>query len=386
MESFSSLAAPLLGVGEPGVGAAVRTIGSGVGRVASGVAASLTAPRRLDDYLGLANPLWSRRRLWGRVEAVQPETAGAATLVIRPGAGWRGHRAGQYVRLGIDIDGVWHWRAYSLSSPPGRPDGRISVTVRAIAGGRVSQHLVYRVAPGAAVRLEPARGDFVLAPAPPPRMLFLTAGSGITPVMSMLRGLALRGGMPDVVLVHSARTREEVIFGAELRGLAARFPSLRLHEHYTRTAAGGRPPGRFAMASLPAVCPDWPERPAWACGPPGLLAAAEANWREAGVADKLLVERFRPAVCGGGGGGGRVRFTASGREATAGGGVPLLVVGEDAGVLMPSGCRMGICRSCMARLGSGRVRDLRTGLEHGEEGEFVQTCISAAAGDVDIDL
>jgi ferredoxin-NADP reductase len=381
-----SLVAPLLRVGgELGVGDTVGTARSGIGRVVSGAAASLTTPLLPDDYLGLVDPLWSRRELRGRVDAVQPETVDAATLVIRPGPGWREHRAGQYLRLGVDVDGVRHWRAYSLSSAPGRPDGCISITVKAVPGGLVSHYLVHRIAPGTVVRLARPRGRFVLPPPPPPRLLFVTAGSGITPVMSMLRSLALRGGMPDVVLVHSAPTRDDVIFGAELRGFAARFPSLRLHEHHTRTPAGTRASGRLTTAALPTVCPDWPERLAWACGPPGLLEDAEAYWREAGVADRLRVERFHP-VLRRGGAGGRVRFARSGREATADGDTPLLVVGEDAGVLMPSGCRMGICRSCMGCLTSGRVRDLRTGREYGDEGEFVQTCISAAAGDVEIDL
>jgi ferredoxin-NADP reductase len=203
--------------------------------------------------------------------------------------------------------------------------------------------------------------------------------------MSMLRCLVRGGGMPDVVVVHSAPTRDDVIFGTELRGIAARFPSVRLHEHYTRAPEGTRPSGRLPMAALPALCPDWPGRLAWACGPPGLLEDAEAFWRDAGASGRLQVERFH-VVPRSGGTGGRVRFTRSGREASADGGMPLLAVGEGVGVLMPSGCRMGICRSCLARLASGRVRDLRTGREYGEEGELVQTCVSAAAGNVEIEL
>ncbi|KLL10931.1 stearoyl-CoA 9-desaturase [Protofrankia sp. BMG5.30] len=355
-------------------------------KVVSNAAASLTTPLLPDNYLELVNPLWSRRQMWGRIEAVQPETIDAATLVIRPGLGWTEHQAGQHVRLGVDVDGVRYWRTYSLSSPPERQDGRISVTVKAAPDGLVSRYLVHRVTAGTVVRLEGPRGGFVLPPAPPPRLLFLTAGSGITPVMSILRGLVRRGQLPDLVLVHSAPTPRDVIFGAELRGLAARLPKLRLHEHHTRTRTDdGRYTGRLTVAALPAICPDWTERWAWACGPTGLLDDAEASWQRAGLADRLRVERFQPAVRRGGVG-GRVRFVRSGREANAGGDTPLLVVGENAGVLMPSGCRMGICHSCVARLTAGRVRDLRTGLEHGDEGELVQTCVSAAAGDVEIDL
>jgi ferredoxin len=194
--------------------------------------------------------------------------------------------------------------------------------------------------------------------------------------------------MPDVVLVHSAPRRQDVIFGAELRDLAARFPSLRLYERYTRADAGGIRGigGRLTMAQLPELCPDWSERHVWACGPTRMLDEVQSHWRGAGIADRLHVEHFRPAAASGGGTGGRVRFAKTGRQAEADGDTPLLLVGEGAGVLMPSGCRMGICHSCVARLGSGRVRDLRTGRTHGDEGELIQTCVSAAAGAVEIDL
>jgi ferredoxin-NADP reductase len=339
----------------------------------------LTTPLLPDDYLGLVNPLWSTRELRGRVEAIWPEAADAASLVIRPGRGWTGHRAGQYVRVGVDIDGVRHWRSYSLSSPPQRLDGCITITVKALPAGLVSNHLVRRMAAGSIVRLAPAQGEFVLPDPLPSRLLFVTAGSGITPVAAMLRSLTGRGELPDLVLVHSAPTGEDVIFGAELRALAARSPSLRLYERHTRTG------GRITMAQLSGICPDWRQRHVWACGPTRMLDDTERHWRRAGLGDRLHVERFRPAVASGGVG-GRVSFVASGRQADADGATPLLVVGENAGVLMPSGCRMGICYSCVARLRAGRVRDLRTGQEHGDEGELVQTCVSVAAGAVDIDL
>jgi ferredoxin-NADP reductase len=371
----------------------------------AGVAQWLTTPLLPDDYLALLNPLWSAQELRGRVETVRSETADAATLVIRPGRDWVPHRPGQWVRIGIDIEGVRHWRTYSLSSSPERPDGRITITVKAVPDGFVSDHLVRRTAPGTIVGLARPEGEFVLPEPPPSRLLFLTAGSGITPVRAMLHSLltgAAAGGtprpgdagisprgtasrrndnrreMPDVVLVHSAPTPGDVIFGDELRDLAVRFPNLRLHERHTRRE------GRLKPADLPGLCPDWAERAAWACGPAEMLEEAAAHW--AGLADRLHVEHFRPAVPTATGEGGHVRFTRSGRETDADGGTPLLTVGEEAGVLMPSGCRMGICHSCVGRLASGRVRDLRTGDVHGEEGDLVQTCVSAAAGPIEIDL
>jgi ferredoxin-NADP reductase len=358
----------------------------------AGAARWLTTPLLPDDYLGLVNPLWSAGELRGRVEAVHPETADAATLVIRPGRGWVPHRPGQWVRIGVDVDGVRQSRTYSLSSPPERPDGCITITVKAVPGGLVSRHLVRRTTPGTILGLARPEGEFVLPEPPPPRVLFLTAGSGITPVRAMLHRLLAaatsdgaaprvgdeRPGLPDVVLVHSAATPGDVIFGEELRSLAARFPNLRLHERHTRTQ------GRLTPADLPSLCPDWAERVAYACGPTEMLEEATAHW--AGPDDRWHVEHFRPAVPAAGGAGGRVHFTRSGRQTDIDGATPLLTAGEDAGVLMPSGCRMGICHSCVARLCSGRVRDLRTGQVHGEAGDLIQTCVSAAAGPVQIQL
>ena len=349
-----------------------------VRRWLAGTARWLTTPLTPDDYLALVNPLWSAKETCGRVEAVHPETADAATLVIRPGRHWVPHKPGQWVRVGVDIDGVRHWRTYSLSSPPTRPGGCVTITVKAIPDGLVSGHLVRRTPPGTILGLGRPEGEFVLPEPPPPRVLFLTAGSGITPVRPMLHALLARPDSPDVMLVHSAPTPQEVIFGRELRELAARLPNLRLHERHTRIE------GRLKLAELPELCPDWTERAVWACGPPGLLEEVTTHWT--GPAERLHIERFRPEPVAKGGEGGRVRFTKSGREARADGGTPLLTVGENAGVLMPSGCRMGICRSCLVPLASGRVRDLRTGRVHGEAGDLIQTCVSAAAGPVEIEL
>ncbi|WP_169951415.1 ferredoxin reductase [Microbispora sp. H11081] len=339
----------------------------------------LTTPLLPEDYFGLINPLWGAEELCGRVETVHAETADAATLVIRPGRGWVTHRPGQWVRIGVDIDGRRHWRTFSLSSAPDRPDGRVTVTVKAAHGGLVSNYLVRSTAPGTLLRLARPEGAFVLPEPPPPRLLFVTAGSGITPVMAMLDGLRPDDADgPDVVLVHSAPTSADVIFGGRLRSLAARWPRLRLHERHTQ------PEGRLRPADLARLCPDWTERSVWACGPPAMLDDIAAYWT--GPADGLHVERFSLVPSAAAGSGGRVRFTRSGREAEAGGGTPLLAVGESAGVLMPSGCRMGICYGCVARLRSGQVRDVRTGQVHGDAGEMIQTCVSVAAGPVEIEL
>ncbi len=342
----------------------------------------VTTPLLPADYLDIVSPLRATADLRGRIVAVHPETADAVTLVIRPGRGWREHTPGQYVRIGIDVDGVRQWRAYSLTCAADRADGCITVTVKAMPDGKVSNHLVRRARPGTLVQLDQAAGEFVLPAARPAKALFVTAGSGITPVMGMLRNAI--DELDDVVLLHSAPTPDDVIFGGELRQLAERG-AITLVEMHTDTD------GMLDLADLAAIVPDWAGRGTWACGPTGLLDAMESHWSEAGAGDRLHTERFRPAVLVTGEG-GTVSFIRADVALDADGSTPILDAAEDAGVLMPSGCRMGICFGCVLPMREGAVRDLRNGEittatpgESGSGGVPIQTCISAAAGACEID-
>jgi stearoyl-CoA 9-desaturase NADPH oxidoreductase len=214
---------------------AVRTI---VGRV--------TTPLLPDDYLKLANPLWSARELRGRVLEVRRETVDSATLVIKPGWGFSfDYDPGQYVGIGVLMDGRWRWRSYSLTSSPVRGAApaatsrrgarTITITVKAMPEGFLSTHLVGGLEPGTIVRLAAPQGNFVMPDPAPASVLFLTAGSGITPVMSMLRTLARRDQVGDIAHLHSAPTESDVLFASELAGLAAAHDGYRLRVRATRT-------------------------------------------------------------------------------------------------------------------------------------------------------
>jgi stearoyl-CoA 9-desaturase NADPH oxidoreductase len=340
----------------------------------------LTTPRSPQDFLALLDPVHSPRQLRGVVTKVERPVPGTATISFRAGPGWRSHQAGQWARIGVDVNGVRQWRSYSLSAAAGA-DPEITVTDIGVVSGA----LVRNTEVGDVLFLDRPEGDFTLPEHPRP-LLMLTAGSGITPVMSMIRTLVPRRPDADVVLIHSTRTSDTSPFREELDELAQQFPGLRVHHHATADE------GRLDLTGPHAVdilCPDWRDRAAYACGPTGFLDDAEALWeRDAGVDSAgLRIERFQAdLVRGEPGAGGMAVFETSDIETQADGDVPLLEVAEDAGIAAPSGCRMGICHACLVPLRFGQVTDLRTGDVHGEPGELIQTCVSAAAGPVGLAL
>ena len=350
------------------------------------LADAAVTPLDLDDVLDVFSPLRSGADLRGRIVSVTAETAESATIVIKPGRDWNGHIPGQYVRVGVSVDGVRLWRTYSLTHGP-RPDRCISLTVKAIPGGVVSNYLVHRARTGEMIQLEQAEGEFVLPQPLPAKLLLVTAGSGITPVIGMLRNLFSRRtpADTDIVLVHVNINESSAIFRDELRahGEAGRIT---LIERYDETH------GLLDVSHLETLVPDLDERLAYACGPAGLLDALEQHHAERGLV--LTTERFRTVLleaAGNGQSGGTVAF-ADGTTLEADGAKTILDAGEEAGVLMPSGCRMGICMGCVLPLKSGTVRDLRNGAltsavpgETGPAGLPIQTCINAAAGDCTID-
>jgi stearoyl-CoA 9-desaturase NADPH oxidoreductase len=382
----------------------VTAIGdSPLARRVRAAATRFTTPLLPDDYLTLVNPLWSARELRGRIVSVTPEAEDAATLVVEPGWGWTfEHTAGQYIGIGVQIDGRFVWRSYSLTTPPSRDGRRLVVTVRAMPDGFASHHLVHGVEPGTVVRLAPPQGEFVLPEPLPEKVLLLSAGSGITPIMAMLRTLDRRhgsGSPADLVVVHSAPDAERALFAEELDLLARRHPAWRIVQRHTSTA------GRLGLTGsgadgemLDDVVPDWRERATWACGPAAMLDDAEKLWADAGLADALHLERFAASFSvgahEGSTPGGAITFARSGRTVETDGATTVLQAGEQAGIPMPFGCRMGICHTCVAPLRTGAVRDLRDGTEHRVNNGAttdsshitVQTCVTAAAGDCTVDL
>lgn len=345
-----------------------------------GLAARATTPLLPDDYLSLLNPLWSARELRGEIVAVKPETGDSATVIIRPGWGFSAeYDAGQYVGIGLRVDGRWHWRSYSLTSVPEQAENQISITVKATPEGFLSTHLVDGVEPGTIIRLAAPKGEFTLPDPPPPRLLFITAGSGITPIMAMLRSLRARGQRPDIVHIHSAPSEDAVIFFEELRELEREQDGYRLHLHLTRDQ------GKVDFDRFDELVSDWRDRSAWICGPGEMLDTVEDLFTAEGLAENLHMERFTIAATDKGGEGGVVTFAHADKSVEIDGATSILEAGEKVGIQMPFGCRMGICQTCVLPLEDGHVRDIRSGAEHGA-GDRIQTCVSTASGNCTINI
>ena len=250
------------------------------------IGARLTTPLHPDDYLTLINPLWTTRELRGAVEKVIPETDDAATVVIRPGWGWSyDHHPGQYIGIGIQVKGKFHWRSYSVSSPPSETARRSrSRCGRCRRGSSPSTWSAARARhdhpAGAAERR--------LRAAEPP------AGEDPVPGRRQRHHPGDGDAAHPLPARHDARRRAQLLL-ADPRpdDLPRRDDGARREAPHADAARAAHRHRRDARDEhLDHVCPDWRERETWACGPAPMLDAAEEHWEEAGLEDKLHLERF----------------------------------------------------------------------------------------------
>jgi ferredoxin-NADP reductase len=348
------------------------------------IASRLFLDRKAEFWLQELDPSLSLRPRARVVEIIR-ETPDAKTFVLSPNRLWKGHVAGQYVTIEVEIDGRRSCRCYSISSAPGR--GRsFSITVKRVAGGLVSNWLHDHAAAGDTVGIGQAAGDFILPETLPARILFITGGSGITPVCALLEELAGRAALGDVILLHYAPTRADVIRHDRLRTLADRHGGFRLLLGLTREKGGV---ARFAGEPLRSLVPDFHRRETWLCGPEGLRNRVKTLWQAEGIGERLHEERFAartavpstaevPQVT--------VTLNRSRRRFDTNGPGTLLEQTERAGANPAFGCRMGICQTCKCVKRSGAVQNLRTGAISSDPDEEIQLCLSIARSDVELDL
>jgi ferredoxin-NADP reductase len=327
----------------------------------------LVGPHGIDRYLELVSPTLTVRDARAEVTAVRRQTPRSVTFTVRPNAAFGGFKAGQFVRVGVEIDGIRRTRTYSPASSQHDP-GALEFTVTVHPEGLVSRHLESGIRPGAVVHLGEAAGDFVLPAMRPERLVLISGGSGITPVMSMLRTLRDEGYEGELAFLHFARTRADWLYRPEVEAM----PTMRAEFIATRQGTRRLSAQDIEDGAHVAVC-----------GPPAMLDAA----RELVPPDRLLTETFTPPSLSlaGEAAQGTLRFLRSGREASIAGGT-LLEQAEAAGLEPEFGCRMGICHTCTCRKAAGAVRDMRTGEISEEEDEDIQLCVSVPAGDVALEI
>jgi ferredoxin-NADP reductase len=343
---------------------------------------ALTSPHGVDRYLELVNPMWAANEVRARLvdidlEVDVPGAARVATLTFQPTSTWRGHRAGQYVQLGVELPGGRRTtRCFTVSSPDSKPGDRFTVTMRANPDGQVSQYLVEQARRGTLVHLSQAEGDFVLPDHVPDHILFITGGSGITPAMSMLRSLQRRTHRGRITFLHYAQSEDHQIFKDELAEISQQGYGIDLHLVYPE--AGGR---NFSPMELERIVPGFRDVDTWLCGPAGLVNAVTPAYEGS---DKLRVEYFKPPTFSGVAG-GEVSFAKSG-VAAENSGDNILEQAEAAGLTPAFGCRMGICFGCVAIKKEGTVRNVLTGETSSLPDEQIRICVSTPEGDCSVEL
>ncbi|GHI41662.1 oxidoreductase [Streptomyces violascens] len=370
-----------------------RHLGRAVRRgLRSRVAAALAAPHGVDRYLEHLNPTWTVHEVRGRVVDVQHRTAETVTIRLRPNGSWNGFRAGQYVRFGVDVNGVLMRRLFSPASSA-HDSAQVEITVASNPAGTVSSYLRENARPGMVMTMSQARGVFTLPDRRPQNLLLISGGSGITPVMSMLRTLCDENHAGRIAFLHYAKSAQEIAYGDELRELSRRYPNVTVCKVLPTRERGGDLHGPFSVEHLNQVVPDFSTSPTYLCSGPRLRQAVSDLWAQQGIEDLLHTELFTPWATGPssrsggqvGSGRGAVRLSRSAVAVPAREGT-LLEHAEAAGAEPRYGCRMGICHTCTTRKISGSVRNLLTGAVSDGEDENIRLCISVPHGDVLLDL
>lgn len=346
---------------------------------------AIAGPHGIDRYLEQIKPTLVTGKCRAEVVAARHGTEDSVTLSLRPNRAWRGLRAGQFVQVSVEIDGVRHTRCYSPASPEGC--GReLEITVKRHPGGLVSNFLADHAQPGMVIGLSQADGDFQLPETRPDSILLIGAGSGITPLMAILRTLCAEGHAGQIALIQYAPHPDRTIYREELDRMAAENPNFKLTRSYTRAPGAGELDGHFSPAHLPQADPCFTAAETFACGPPALLDAVRGTWAN-GLERLLHVESFVPPslLPVGEPGTGSIRFAGSNLE-VRNSGASILEQAEKAGVPAQSGCRMGICHTCTCRKLSGTVKNLLTEEVSAAPDEEIQLCVSAPLSDLVIDL
>lgn len=314
-------------------------------------------------------------RVFAQVEARRWVADDMLALQLRCNGNARDWRAGQHVQLYLEQNGVRHGRSYSLTSVA--TDGHIEIAIKRQPGGRLSNLLLDHLEVGEVIELGQAFGEFAW-PQKHNAVLLLAAGSGITPLLGLLRDALARGFAAPVTLLHQVRHQGQQAFAAELQALSAHHANFQAQRVFSGEG------DRLSAERLAALPGDHLR----VCGPRGFVEQACGWWHDAGRGSSVQSESFSPLPMLAETEVGEVRlsFARSRQQVSGSSNASLLEQAEAAGLRPAHGCRQGICTSCTCLLLAGTVRDLRSGELFAEPGQPIRLCVSAPHGDVEIDL
>lgn len=369
---------------------------------------------------------WSKGDLTVRCVRIHQETPDVKTFtfVAADSPVLFSYKPGQFVTLELDIEGEKVLRSYSLSSTPSRPH-TLEITVKRVPApsdepnlpkGLVSNWLHDNIKVGSTLKLSGPVGKFTCLPDPASKLLFISAGSGITPMMSMARWLADTATESDIVFFHSARTPKDIIFRQELESLSARVPNFRLAITTSRSELGGAwlgLTGRLTKGMLYGIAPDFSDRTVYVCGPDSFMQGVKTmfqsldfpmqNYHEESFGppkqDKntLRIESLEEELSGASSNSsqngasasspslGAVNFASSGKEISCDGKRSILELAERENIKIRHSCRLGVCGACKKRKLEGEVKyNLEPeALEQSDRDEgYVLTCVAHPVGRV----
>jgi stearoyl-CoA 9-desaturase NADPH oxidoreductase len=314
------------------------------------------------------------------------EARDAVTLILRPNRHFDGFAPGQHINVTVDVAGVRQTRSYSLTDVP-KKTGLLSITAKRVEGGKVSTELCQHVRVGDVLELGQAYGEMTIPADYQGHWLLLAAGSGITPLMSIVRALTQTNLRHSVTLVYWARTRADLCFFQELRQLSMSQPRFQVHFVLTREPdpLPDDVQGRPSLALFESLLADMETHRAYACGSAGFVRAVQELLSDR--VESFSSEAFTPVTPRQTAEGTvSVALTRSQRTLELSVGKTILQGLEEAGVTPPSGCRMGICNTCACGKVSGVTEDVLSGDVSKEAASALRICISAARSDIALDL
>ncbi len=335
---------------------------------------------------------------------VVPDVADTATFTFRaPSGAWFDSQPGQFVTLDLPVPGGNVQRTYTISSSPSRPLS-ISVTVKAQQDSVGTRWLLDHLRPGMRLKAYGPSGIFSFHRHPAKKYLFVSAGSGITPMMSMTTWAWDSGEMPDIVFVHAARRPSDIIFRERLEQFANRVPGLQLRftvEEPDPFRAWPGYLGRLNQIMLGLMAPDYLEREVFCCGPEPFMQGVRdmlnalgydmARYHQESFGAPVKTEAEAPVladVTPAEGAAAEIAFTLSGRTGPCGETDTVLAVAKRAGLNIPSGCTFGLCGTCRVRKTEGEVHMVHNGgisEEDVAEG-WILACCSHPMGKVAVEV